>query len=1423
MTEAPYPQRDAPRTSPRTASRGERTWRWGVAVLLVGLLVAPIGAIVSTPSGTVRAAAPREATPSSARLGAAPSPAGLLAPSVGSELSRLTVSASPQDARSGVGPATAAASVLSYSTSTLFPSNQTLLPGNLPYGEYGLAPAGVAYASSNGMAYVADADTDNVSVVNPVTGVVSGIIAVGDAPQAIAYATKSQTIFVANYGDNDLSAIATSTDRVVATIGVGTGPIGLAYDAKENSVFVANIGSDNVSVVNATTHRVIATVDVGSGADPLGIAWDSANDTIFVGDQTGTNALFSCGCGNLSVISGSSNQLIATPPIYTYDPTYGVYTGAAFPWGLAYDTASNSVYITGEDAQDTLVSLESMQASTYVITFSGIYVDEPTWIAYSPVTEEIYGIDGYGWDIFVVNGSTETRTLAAGNYPFALGYIGAIASMYIANPYSDNLTVISRSDRNAGNVIIGLEIVDLAYDPTNQVIYAVNASGDSLLGISAATNRLVSSVTVGVEPDAVAYASASNELYVALEASIPQANASGNIVIVNPGTDRVVGSISLNLLPAAQNWLVTPTGIAYDPTLNEVFVSAVVEENYTSSTPNDVGYEFTINPSTNLVTTQLANVGDAPAAVAADGRYASIFVVDEKLDRVTVINASSASIALTVPVGSTPLAIDVVASLDQVEVPNAGDSSVNEFSAATDLPTAVFTTAPVPVAATYANGTSGTLWAVSEGGVNLATVINPLTNSTVAYVPTGNAPDAVVSDFESGSVYVANVLSGSVSIYSHVIYHAYNVTFEESGLPAHAAWSLQYGSYTATSTGTSVYLGALPNATYAFVVRGSDGYAPTQATFSITIHGGAVVESVSFLAAYAVTFRESGLPSGATWYVNLTGQPALSGVVGATPRNLTTALVPGSYVYVVATNEKVWWTTATGSITVASSAQTVAVAYSAFTYGVTFTESGLPLGVLWYVNITGQPSLSATVGPDSGLSVSTIEQNGSFGYRASASDPNWSTPSPSSFRVRGAPASVAVPYTLVTYAVTFSEFGLPGGTTWYVNVSGEAPASALVTDGLGTQISISLPNGLLAYSIGVNNKSWATNATGQVEVNGAPVSVSVPFALFTYGVAFTETGLPSGRTWTVGVGSASVAWTNYTMPTGEPIVARLPNGSFGYSIARFDGYQQTNVSANGTGVVSGENVGYSLAFFPTPYPVTLTESGLPAGTSWSVTVTATSGGGPTYSNATTGTAVTLGIPNGSYRYRISPIAGFSGAWGAPFKVSGQPESLKASFTVTEYALTFYAFGLPAGEAWNLTIGGTTVLSTTSQATVNLPNGTYAYAVSAPGSGYTASPSQGKITVNGASPAAVTITFGTPSSGLSTTDLLLIAAGGAGAVIVIVLVLVVRRRPRSPARRAPPRRRPGAAPAPARRAASPAQPAPPAPVAGEEEESEIYGA
>jgi YVTN family beta-propeller protein len=78
-------------------------------------------------------------------------------------------------------------------------------------------------------------------------------------------------IYVANFNSNDVTVIDGATYAVIATIPVGTNPNGVGVNPLTNRIFVTNQDDNTVSVINGVTNTVIATVPVGAHPFAVGV------------------------------------------------------------------------------------------------------------------------------------------------------------------------------------------------------------------------------------------------------------------------------------------------------------------------------------------------------------------------------------------------------------------------------------------------------------------------------------------------------------------------------------------------------------------------------------------------------------------------------------------------------------------------------------------------------------------------------------------------------------------------------------------------------------------------------------------------------------------------------------------------------------------------------------------------------------------------------------------------------------------------------------------------------------------------------------------------------------------------------------------------------------------------------------------------
>jgi parallel beta-helix repeat protein len=128
-------------------------------------------------------------------------------------------------------------------------------------------------------------------------------------------------------------------------------------------------------------------------------------------------------------------------------------------------------------------------------------------------------------------------------------------------------------------------------------------------------------------------------------------------------------------------------------------------------------------------------------------------------------------------------------------------------------------------------------------------------------------------------------------------------------------------------------------------------------------------------------------------------------------------------------------------------------------------------------------------------------------------------------------------------------------------------------------------------------------------------------------VWFYESGLLSGTTWSMTFNGATESTTNNWLVFGVPAA-----GNYTFTAGAVAGYSvvpPTGTVSLPTGTTSVEETVQYTAL----YTVLVTEKGLPAGTTWSVTVAGVNVTGNT-------TTLTVPVPAGVYTFQISPVSGY---------------------------------------------------------------------------------------------------------------------------------------------------------------------------------------
>jgi YVTN family beta-propeller protein len=877
--------------------------------------------------------------------------------------------------------------------STLFPSNDTLVSGNIvppSLSELDL----VAYDSANGYIYAAGYLSSYVAVINSSTWKVVSWISVGLHPDGLAIAGMNNELYVPYVGTDSLTVINTSTDRIQTNIsipgvagawsGAQAPPVQMAYDPSNRQLYLIDVADFDIIAVNTTSNSVAKDIQ-GDTAFPYGIAYVPSTNTVYVSNNdnevgltlidpntdsaTGTISLGSnlyegmaydpisgdlyVSCDNQS-FHGSGGP--SEGNVTVFDPitnsTVASIVVGGIPDQVNYDPIASELDVANSLSVSIINDSTNTVAHTVGGSTQGLF---GVWIAGETPAGDLFVASG-GTNLTVVNPSSGTvvSQIQLGLPPVSVAVYDAAASRFLFDDGGTLLAVDPTTDLVTGSLTADFSSVlwydaypDMSVDPVNGLVYVTSFMENAVTVVDANSMTVVATIPIGSPydeidtpaagsggPIGITYDAYTGEFYTANELS-------ENLTIINPSSERTNGSVTLP----------TPSSLV-GSSKNGSILYAVSPES---------GQMFLINARSGTVTATVS-VGGSPAGVTLDPATGSVYVSNSEEDNVSVVDLATGQLVQTIGLawGADP-GFSALDPVDNQLVVSAG--------------TPYFSNITVPDSLQLVNTSTGT----------------PSGTRSV-----GQLPFAIAYDPVGGQMAVGNYVTGSITILSVPATPQtgqYPVHFTESGLVAGTAWSVTLnGTQDESTTGTASF--AEPNGTYPFTVEPVAGYTGSPSSGSVTVDGTPVNQSVEFTATtpsdYAANFTESGLPVETNWSVTVGGTTHLS-----TSNTVAFTEANGSYPYSVGSAAGYGPNPSNGTFTVSGVPVSVAIAYSPV-YALNFTETTLSPGTNWSVTLTGSASsvILISAGSDSpdmltrwSESASTIRfyvSNGSYSYSAFA-------------------------------------------------------------------------------------------------------------------------------------------------------------------------------------------------------------------------------------------------------------------------------------------------------------------------------------------------------------------------------------------------------------------------------------------------------
>jgi YVTN family beta-propeller protein len=263
---------------------------------------------------------------------------------------------------------------------------------------------------------------------------------------------------------------------------------------------------------------------------PLSVVDDPANGDLYVRGYTGQS---------LTVVNGTTNTAIAEIAVpYSQNPS--VLTPQTV------DPVGRWVYVANDGASSNITIING---TTNVVSGSISLSGSPNAIVDDPTQELLYVPIFLSNEVAVVDTTTNSvlKYIPVGSHPNAILFDPTSDQVFVANWGSANVTVLSTTSNTVvTNIATGSYPVALALDTHDDkvdVANSYNGNPGTVTVISApalSTTHGGVNISVGRDPDALAYAPSQNRLFVA--------NAGTNNVSVLNGS-RLAATVTVQALP----------------------------------------------------------------------------------------------------------------------------------------------------------------------------------------------------------------------------------------------------------------------------------------------------------------------------------------------------------------------------------------------------------------------------------------------------------------------------------------------------------------------------------------------------------------------------------------------------------------------------------------------------------------------------------------------------------------------------------------------------------------------------------------------------------------------------------------------------------------------------------------------------------
>lgn len=559
---------------------------------------------------------------------------------------------------------------------------------------------------SAGYAYVANSQSNAVSVINTITNTVVKTIGVGSSPLTVAVSPDDSKVYVANSLSDNISVISTASNTVIATVPMQVSPSGMIFSPDGSKLYVSSIGSNIIYIINTSANGISGSIT----GDYIGFGMAITPDgkTLYVADES---------TKYVSVFSTVTNSLITN-----------ILVGGN-PYDVVMSPDGTTAYSINDLSGD--VSVINTATNTVATTFKVGF--NPYGAVVSPDGKRLYVANQSTGTISVINTADQSliKLINTGGNPSGVSLNGDGSLLYVADHANGAIVINTATNSVLTKVTVGTTPISMgnfitkgtgcAGDPTNFTITVNPALPEIVAGTASGSISAcegTSSISPNIEQFIASGSNLSADITVkapaGFEVSLSSTDGYGNSLALTP-VDGTVNNTTIYVRSSATGAVgYTSSSVILTSTnalLQSVAISCLINAIPTINTPGaqtlvngsaTVPVNFTGTANTYSWTNDMPGIGLAengtgniPSFIAVNNTAGAV-IATITITPLNSTNCSGAPVTFTITVNPSPASLTADGALTPMTTIYGSPSPIDRFTVSgTGITSGILITPPV--------------------------------------------------------------------------------------------------------------------------------------------------------------------------------------------------------------------------------------------------------------------------------------------------------------------------------------------------------------------------------------------------------------------------------------------------------------------------------------------------------------------------------------------------------------------------------------------------------------------------------------------------------------------------------------------------------------------------------------------------------